>query len=438
MQDWQTYYKEHLVTMDEAAKTIKSGDTLWCGMTISTPYNFLDRLNARRDELENVTLIDNLSINPFDILFDEESKRHFHFLSLFTSPLDRMSGQMGIADFHTLPYEFAYRVIIETYGANVEVTEVLPPDENGFVNVGILGVGLDGEVHKALSIKKRIAIVNKRQARAPGKFEDLNFPVTDFDLFVEDEHELPVLPVSAPTENDMKIAAFIMPYIHDGDVVQIGMGGLGEQLAKGLYEKKNISIFSEIAVDSMIPLVEKGIADKLVCCGCFGSNELYEFLGTNPKVEMRNIWHMVDPFAIAQQDNLVAINSTFMVDLTGQACSESQGIRQYSSVGGAFGFLYGAIRAKGGKSFLCLRSTYKNDEGRLCSNVVAWLPEKSVVTTPRYLSMYIVSEYGVADVFLRTNKERIRALLPIAHPDFRAELTEQIVSSGQIAADEIY
>ena len=294
-----------------------------------------------------------------------------------------MSGQMGIADFHTLPYEFAYRVIIETYGANVEVTEVLPPDENGFVNVGILGVGLDGEVHKAPSIKKRIAIVNKRQARAPGKFEDLNFPVTDFALFVEDEHELPVLPVSAPTENDMKIAAFIMPYINDGDVVQIGMGGLGEQLAKGLYEKKNISIFSEIAVDSMIPLVEKGIVDKLVCCGCFGSNELYEFLGTNPKVEMRNIWHMVDPVAIAQQENLVAINSTFMVDLTGQACSESQGIRQYSSVGGAFGFLYGAIRAKGGKSFLCLRSTYKNDEGRLCSNVVAWLPEKSVVTTPR-------------------------------------------------------
>lgn len=438
MQDWQTYYKEHLVSMDEAAKMIKSGDTLWCGMTISTSYNFLDRLNARRDELEKVTLIDNLSINPFDILFDEESKKHFHFLSLFTSPLDRMSGQMGIADFHTLPYEFAYRVLVETYGANVEVTEVLPPDENGFVNVGILGVGLDGEIHKAPSIKKRIAIVNKKQARAPGTFEDLNFPVTDFDIFVEDEHELPVLPVSAPTENDMKIASYIMPYIHDGDVVQIGMGGLGEQLARGLYEKKHISIFSEIAVDSMIPLVEQGIVDKLICCGCFGSNELYEFLGTNPKVEMRNIWHMVDPFAIAQQENLVAINSTFMVDLTGQACSESQGIRQYSSVGGAFGFLYGTIRAKGGRSFLCLRSTYVDESGERQSNVVAWLPEKCVVTTPRYLSMYIVTEFGVADVFLRTNKERIRALLKIAHPDFREQLTEQIISSGQIAADEIY
>ena len=128
------------------------------------------------------------------------------------------------------------------------------------------------------------------------------------------------------------------------------MGGLGEQITKCLYTKRNIRIFSEIAVESMIPLIESGAATSLTCCGCFGSSELYKFLGANKKATMKNIWDMLDPCAIGQQDNLVAINSTFMVDLTGQACSESQGINQYSSVGGAFDYLYGAIRSKGGRS----------------------------------------------------------------------------------------
>lgn len=437
MQNWQTYYKEHLVTMDEAAKSIRSGDTLWTGMTISVPYNFLNKLNELRDGLENVTIIDNLSLGMFDILFDEESKKHFHFFSLFTGPLDRMSGDMGIADFHSVSYEHAVRTVMETYGATIEVTEVLPPDENGFVNVGILGVGMDGEVHKDSRIKKRIAIVNKNQSRAPGKFKDFNFPVTDFDMFVEDTHELPVLPVSEPTENDVKIASYIMPYIKDGDAVQIGMGGLGEQITKSLYEKQNIRIYSEISVDSMIPLVEAGNAKELVCCGCFGSQRLYDFLGTNKAVTMKNIWDMMDPNEIGHVDDLVAINSTLMIDLTGQACSEAQGVKQYSSVGGSFTYIYGAIRSNGGRSFMCLRSTYKDKDGERHSNVVAYLPEKSVVTTPRFLVMYVVTEYGVADIFLRTNKERIKALLKIANPDFVSELKEQIIATGQITAEEL-
>ena len=436
MSDWKKYYEEHLVTMDDAVKEISSGDTLWCGMTISTPYNFLNKLNEKRDGLENVTLIDNLSIGMADLLFDEESKKHFRFISLFTGPLDRMSGHMGIAHFHSVPYEFAFRTVMETYGANIEVTEVLPPDENGYINRGILGVGLDGEIHKDKRIKKRIAIVNKHQSRAPGKFEDINFPVTDFDMFVEDDHELMFLPVSEPTENDIKIAEYIMPFIKDGDAIQIGMGGLGEQITKSLSSKQNIKIFSEIAVDSMIPLVESGNVSSLICCGCFGSQALYDFLGTNSRVTMKNIWDMLDPCIIGQQENLVAINSTFMVDLRGQACSEAQGIKQYSSVGGAFGYLYGAIRSKGGRSFLCLRSTYTDDSGERHSNIVPWLPEKSVVTTPHYLSMYIVSEHGIADVFLRTNKDRIKAIIKIAHPDFRSGLKEQIIASGQIAEED--
>lgn len=146
--------------------------------------------------------------------------------------------------------------------------------------------------------------------------------------------------------------------------------------------------------------------------------------------------YMLDPMEIGKQDNLVAINCTLMVDLLGQACSEAQGIKQYSSVGGSFAYLYGAMRSKGGRSFLCLRSTYKDEAGERHSNIVPWLPEKSIVTTPKYLHLYIVSEYGAADVYLRTNKDCIRALLKIAHPDYQATLKEQIISTGMISEEE--
>ncbi|MEG1165580.1 MAG: acetyl-CoA hydrolase/transferase C-terminal domain-containing protein, partial [Oscillospiraceae bacterium] len=136
---------------------------------------------------------------------------------------------------------------------------------------------------------------------------------------------------------------------------------------------------------------------------------------------------------IMKQDNLVAINATFMVDLLGQACSEAQGLTPYSGVGGSFAYIYGAMRAKGGRSFLCLRSSYYDHDGVQHSNIVPWLPEKSIVTTPKNYQMFIVSEYGVADVYLKTMKDRIRALIKIAHPDFRQELKEQICTTSLIS-----
>lgn len=436
MAAWQEYYRNHSVTMEEAAKAIKSGDKLWCGETVSISYNFLNKLNEFRENLEDVTILYNFSTGMFDMLFDEESKAHFRLISMFTGPLDRMSGHMGIQEFHSMPYELLIRAVMDVYGADVMVTEMCPPDENGYMNCGILGVGVDSIIHKDPRIKMKIAIVNRYQSRAPGDFDSLNFPVTDFDMIIEDDHEMSYLPVSEPTDVDIRIADSVLKYIKDGDTVQIGMGGLGEQITKELYTKKDIKIYTEITVDSMVPLVEAGIVTSVKSGGCYGSPVVYNFLGTSDKVIMEDLYTMLDPFCIGQQDNLVAINSTLMVDLTGQACSEAQGIKQYSSVGGSFGYLYGAIRSKGGRSFLCLRSTYKDDDGERHSNIVPWLPEKCVVTTPRYLTMFIVSEYGVADVFLRTNKDRIRRLLNIAHPDYREELKEQIISTGQITVEE--
>lgn len=434
MTTWQETFKHKYRTLDEVAATIQSGDTLFVGNTCAVPYGLLNAINARRESLHDVTIIYNFCVNMLEMLFDEETRKHFRLISIFASPIDRISGEMGILEFHSAPYEFFTREVMDVYKANTLALEVCPPDDEGYVNVGILSASLFKSIHDyPVQCKKKIAVINTGQFPAQGDEDSIKVRLDWFDLVTEDNHDLPIIPPTDPTEVDKAIAHHIMPYVNNGDTVQIGMGGLGEQITEELHTKKNITIYTEITVESMMPLVECGAVKKIITCGAFGTSMLYDFIATSPVVEFRDFNLMLDPMIIGQQDNMVAINSTFMVDLIGQACSESQGIKQYSGVGGSFGYLYGATRSKGGRSFLCLRSNYKDENGDRHSNVVAWLPEKSMVTTPKYLHMFIVSEYGVADVFLKTNKDRIRALLHIAHPDFRAELKEQIISTGQIS-----
>jgi len=434
--NWQDYYKEHLVIMEEAAKQIHDGDNIWLGQTTGIPYNFLNKLHDRQNELKNVGVFYNFSTDFFDMLFDPTSTEHFNLMSIFSGPLDRASAQMGIAKYNSNSYEHALRGPLEVYGANTLVIEVCPPDENGYCNTNVLGAPTNCVMNESPQIKKRIAVTNKYQYPAQGDYNTINIPVTQFDFIVEDDHEISFIPVSDPTAFDKTIADYIMPYVKDGDTVQIGMGGLGEQITKELYTKKNIKIYTEITVDSMVPLVESGVVVEVITAGAYGSSKVFDFMSTSDKVTTKNINFMLDPMVIGQQDNLVAINCPFMVDLLGQACSEAQGLKQYSGVGGSFSYLYGATRSKGGRSFLCLRSTHKDADGVIQTNIVPWLPEGSIVTTPKYIHMYIVTEFGVANIFLKSNIDRIKALLKIANPDFQPKIKEQIISSGMIKEED--
>ena len=433
MATWKEQFKDKLITMDEAAWKIDSGDRLFVGETVAIPYNFLNALYKRNGEIKDITIMYNFSTGFYDMLFEPESKKSFRLMSWFTGPLDRMFGQMDILEFHSAPYEFFVKETMDIYDANTMVIEICPPDEDGYANVGILSAPYFKNFYNyPKQFTKKIAVINNQQHHAQGADDVIKVKADWFDYLVEDNHEISFVPESGPTLVDQQIGNLIMEYIHDGDTIQIGKGGLGEQITKSLHSKKHMKVFAEILGDSMIDLAASGAIDHITTAGCYGSPAIYEFTGTSPLVETRDLGEMIDPCNIGLQDNMVAINSTFMVDLLGQACSEAQGLNQYSSVGGQFGYMYGATRSKGGRSFLCLRSTYTNKEGKLCSNIVPWLPEKCIVTAPKYLSMYIVSEYGVANVYLKTNKDRIRALIKIAHPDFRTEIKEQIVSTGMI------
>lgn len=437
MENWKKYYEEHLVSMEEAAGSIQSGDTIWMGSTLCVPDTFMDKLADRVDEVQNITLLANMYLTPNRMLVDPSFKKSFHIVTFFANVLERMSAQMGIIDFHSAPYGELETAVTKVYKANVVAIEVCPPDADGNCNVGLLGTNFTPEIIRNDCVKKRIAVINKFQPIANGSDEVTKLPLAMFDYIVEDYHEIPSLPVTEPTEFDKAIAGHIMSYIHDGDTVQIGMGGLGNQIAKDLITKKDIHIFTEIGTDAMIELVEAGVVKDIKMAGAFGTLELYKWLGEHGDVvTLLPVRDVITPEALQRTKNLVAINATFMMDLTGQACSEAQGVRQYSGVGGSFAFLSGVPHAENGRSFLCLRSTFTNKAGEKHTNIVSVLPAGCVVTTPRYLVQYVVSEYGVADIYLRTNKERIRALLQIAHPDFREKLREEIIATGQIAEDD--
>ena len=183
----------------------------------------------------------------------------------------------------------------------------------------------------------------------------------------------------------------------------------------------------------MLPLVESGKITKVTASSPGACSEkFFEAISKDPRISLISRIDTIDLLSVMKQDNLVAINATFMVDLLGQACSEAQGLKPYTGAGGSFAYIWGATRAKNGRSFLCLRSTYVAHDGSTKSNIVPWLPEGCIVTTPKNYVMYIVTEWGIADVYLKTYTDRIRSLIKTAHPDFREWLKEQILTTPLI------
>lgn len=393
----------------------------------------MDAITDRHEELENITVLSNMFLQPLDLLEDHHLKKTFKTITVFPNALERFSMAAGIIDFAPIPYSYLYTFIKDVYKTNVSLMEVCPPDEDGYVNVGALGVGFNSWVSGFA--EKVIAVVNPQHHPVQGPDEVVKVHMDQIDWIAEDEHELPAIPPTDPTEIDEEIAKYIVDVIQDGGTFQVGMGGLPNAILASLKDKKDLKIYTEILTDGMVDLAEAGAAVSMKACGAFGMPRLYEFFD-NPMVSFDSMEAILDPASIAKQDNLISVNATLMVDITGQLCSEAIGTRQYSSIGGQLDFVRGAAKAKGGRSYITLRSARKDKDGNLVSNIVPRLPEGSIVTTPRAEPMYIVTEYGVADIYLRSIKDRIKAMIEIAHPDFREELKREAIAQGNIFEDD--
>ena len=425
MPDWKLHYENNMIAIEEAVSKIESGDVVWAGSSSAIPYEFLDLLADRYESLENVTVISNLCLKPIKMLSDAKYKKAFHFITIFEDAVERAGTKTGMTDVNSIAYSYVVKALRDVYKVNTVLAEVTEPDAEGVCNVGPLGTGWTPDICQFAT--KIIGVVNRQQV--PVKGNNTTIHVNDIHWFCRGDHPMPIFTQPEVQDIDRQVAPYIVERMNDGDTFQIGRGGLANAIGYGLKDKKHLKVHTEIITDSIVELAKAGVVDHIRTCGAIGNQELYEFC-SHDMVEFGSCYDIIDPESIGKIDNFVSINSCLMADLTGQVCSEAIGPRQHSSVGGQLDFVKGCAKSKGGRSFLCLRSTYTDKNGKICSNILAALPPGAVITTPRTEVMYIVSEYGVADLYLKSIKERIKAMIAIAHPDCRESLKEEVIQHG--------
>lgn len=425
MATWNNIYKSRIVTAQEAVRNIKSGQRLFLTGNCSVPQELLAALVEYALELEEVEICHALTVGPADYV-DPKMEGHLRVNTMFISSNIRKAVHEGRADFTpVLLSEFPLLFKRGIVPIDVALIHVSPPDEHGFCSLGI-EVGLTKSAAESARIV--IAEVNQQMPRTLG---DSFIHVSKLDYAVPVDYPLSELPMSSegPSEVVDKIAGHVAGLIPDGATMQMGIGDIPDAVLTHLYEKKDLGIHTELFSDGVIDLVEAGVLTnarkslhpgKIISGFIIGTKRLYNWVDDNPLIELHPSEYINDPFTIARNDRMVAINSAIEVDLTGQVCADSIGHKLYSGVGGQMDFIYGASRSKGGVPIIALPSTAKN-----FSRIVSTLkPGAGVVTTRNHVH-YVITEYGVADLYGKTIRQRAEALIDIAHPQFRDELTNQ-------------
>ena len=421
--DWTEIYKQRLTTADEAVKLIKSGDRVVTGLGVGGAPALLDAMIRNYEIYRDVEIVNMLPLIKTEYMLPE-MEQHFRHNSLFISAKSRQAISDGYGDytpcyFHRIPLLWD-----EDLSVDVAIIHVSPPDEHGYCS---LGVSVDYTKHAAEAAKVLLAQVNKHMPRTLG---DSFVHISQINCIVEQDE--PLLAPGAPAIGDVEkaIGEYCASLVKDGDCLQLGIGAIPDAVLLFLKERKDLGIHTEMFSDGVLDLVRDGIINnskknfnpgKIIATFLIGSQEFYDFVDNNPMVSMHPVSYTNDPFIAGQNDNLVSINSCVQVDLLGQISSETVGMTQISGIGGQVDFVRAAAVSKGGRSIIAMPSTAK---GGTVSKIVPLLDEGAVVTTNRCDVQYIVTEYGIANLRNRTNKERARALIEIAHPSFREELIE--------------
>lgn len=421
---WTAQYKNKVVSAGEAAKAIQSGDRVFLTGNCSVPKMVLAALVDRATELEDVEICQALTIGSADYV-DPKMEGHLRVNTIFISPNNRDAVQAGRADFTpVLLSEFPLLFKEGHLPLDVAMVHLSPPDEHGFCSFGV-EVGLSKTPAESADII--IAEVNEQMPRTLG---DSFIHVSKLDYIVPVDYTLPQLPMGGEgSEVVEQIAGHIAELIPDEATMQMGIGAIPDAVLKHLYEKRDLGIHTELFSDGVIGLVEAGVITnackninqgKITAGFILGSDKLYKWVDNNPVIEFRRTEYVNDPFVIAQNDRMVAVNSAIEVDLTGQVCADSIGPKLYSGVGGQLDFIYGASLSKGGVPVIALPSKAKN-----FSRIVAMLKHGAGVVTTRNHVHYVVTEYGVADLYGKSIRQRAQALINIAHPEFRADLKKK-------------
>jgi acyl-CoA hydrolase len=427
------------VTAQDAAALVCSGDWLDYGAVLAESDAFDKALAERAGELRNVSIRGCLSLRPRAVLEADPERDHFNFFNWHLGGYDRKLSDAGRQNY--IPCNLGeipdyYRRFIDP--PDIMVVKTCPVDANGFFNFGPANLW-----HGAVASRAKIVIVETDPAvpYVHGIRNGLHVSQVDF-VIDGGGQALPELPNPAPTDVDRAVARLIATEIDDGACLQIGIGAMPNAVCSLLLEAgvRNLGIHTEMLSDGIIDLYRAGVANgaaknvhtgKLVCSFGLGSKKLYDTIDHNPDIscqpaEMTNLPHL-----IMQNDRLTTINNTTQMDLQGQASSESSGHRHISGTGGQLQFVRAGYASSGGKSFICVSSTYER-AGVRRSRIVLNLTPGNVVTAPRSDMMFVVTEYGLVNLKGKSIPERAKAMISLAHPDFREDLERVARTNGLI------
>ncbi len=424
--NWLDQYKKKVVSLDEAVSVVKSGDRIFISGNAATPTLLATGLAKRKDELTNVE-VNHILVLGEDPLSKPGMEEHFRHNSLFVGAADREAIADGRSDYvpvhlSEIPGLFLDRIV----PIDVAFVHLSPPDEHGFMS---FGVECAASKAAAESAKIVVAQVNERMPRTLG---DVFIHFSRVHKIVECSEPLKTLKEGSPSDVERKIAAHIANLVEDGSTLQLGIGGIPDAVLALLDGKKDLGIHTEMVSDGVVKAIDRGIitnqkktlhAGKVVATFVLGSNSLYEYVHNNPLFELHPCSYTNNPFIIAQNVKMVAINSAIEIDITGQVCSDSIGRRIYSGFGGQVDFIRGAGYSKGGKPIIALSATAKNGE---FSRIVPQLKPGAGVVTTRADVHYVVTEFGVALLHGKNLRQRAEALIAIAHPKFQQELEQML------------
>ena len=424
----QAEYRSKLRTPEEAVKVIKSGDWVDYGTNVGFPTLLDAALAKRRDELTDVKLRGNLLFGPIQTVECDPTREHFLYNSWHCSAYERKLCDKGLCNYIPMIFRNVVPYYRHFLTVNVAMLGVTPMDRHGYFNFSCSTGVARGIMEKADIV---ILEVNEHLPRTLGGFDEC-VHISEVDYVVEGEHApLPQFPVAKPTEEDVKIAQIIVPQIPSGATLQLGIGAVPEAVGMFLKDKHHLGIHTELFADSLVELLECGAADntlkpihrgKTVLTFALGTQKVYDFLDDNHSVEVLPVDYVNNPAVIAQHPKFVSVNAALEVDFFGQVCAESIGTRHVSGSGGQVDYVRGATQSEGGKSFIAFPSTAK---GGTISRIRATLTPGAIVTTSKNDVDYIVTEYGVAKLRGKSLSQRAKALISIAHPKFREELTAQ-------------
>ena len=427
------------ISAETAAALVRSGDWLDYGAVLAQPDAFDRALADRIGDLNNVSIRGCLSMRPRAVIEADPGRQHASFYNWHFGGYDRKLSDVGIQNY--IPCNLGeipdyYRRFIEP--VDMMVVKTCPVDAHGYFNYSAANLW-----HGAVASRAKLIVVEVEPLLPYVHGINNGLHISQVDYIIDGEgHPLPELPVLAPTDADRAVARLIASEVEDGACLQIGIGAMPNAVCSLLLESgvRNLGVHTEMLTDGIIDLYRAGVVTgsaksvhpgKIVCSFGLGSLATYDAIHDNPDISCQPVDMTNLPHLIMQNDRLVAINNTTQMDLQGQAASESNGHRHISGSGGQLQFVRGAYASNGGKSFVCMSSTYERDGVRR-SRVVLNLTPGNIVTAPRSDMMFVVTEFGLVNLKGRSIPERAKAMISLAHPDFRDDLERDARAHGLI------